>query len=95
MWRRVDLVWTGFSEERIASIFRVENSANEEPAWAGGCRLLSGFICVILKVDCKCIGENMIWKRLKFVAGSQSASNAQLWVVIMYFCSLFYYIVSI
>jgi hypothetical protein len=25
MWRRVDLVLTGVSEERIASIFRVEN----------------------------------------------------------------------
>jgi hypothetical protein len=41
MWRRVDLVdWTDVSEERIASIFRVEKSASEEPAWAGGCRLL-------------------------------------------------------
>jgi hypothetical protein len=36
MWRRVDLVWTDVSEERIASIFRVEESATEEPAWAGG-----------------------------------------------------------
>jgi hypothetical protein len=41
MWRRVDLVWTDVSEERIASIFRVEKSAIEEPAWAGGCRLHS------------------------------------------------------
>jgi hypothetical protein len=40
MWRRVDLVdWTDVSEERIASISRVEKSASEEPAWAGGCRL--------------------------------------------------------
>jgi hypothetical protein len=40
MWRRVDLVeWTYFTKERIASIFRVEKSASEEPAWAGGCRL--------------------------------------------------------
>jgi hypothetical protein len=37
MWRRVDLVWTDSSEERIASIFRVEKTASEEPAWAGGC----------------------------------------------------------
>jgi hypothetical protein len=37
MWRRVDLVWTDVSEERIASIFRVEKSASQEPAWAGGC----------------------------------------------------------
>jgi hypothetical protein len=36
MWRRVELVWTDVSEERIASIFRVEKSASEEPAWAGG-----------------------------------------------------------
>jgi hypothetical protein len=36
MWRRVVLVWTNVSEERIASIFRVEKSASEEPAWAGG-----------------------------------------------------------
>jgi hypothetical protein len=35
MWPRVDLVWTDVSEERIASIFRVQKSASEEPAWAG------------------------------------------------------------
>jgi hypothetical protein len=40
MWRRVDLVWTDVSEERIAPIFRVEKSASEEPAWAGDSRLL-------------------------------------------------------
>jgi hypothetical protein len=39
MWRRVDLVWTDILEKRIASIFRVEKSASEEPAWAGGCSL--------------------------------------------------------
>jgi hypothetical protein len=33
MWHRVD---TDVSEERIASIFRVEKFASEEPAWAGG-----------------------------------------------------------
>jgi hypothetical protein len=31
MWRRVGLVWTDVSEERIASILRVEKSAS----WAG------------------------------------------------------------
>jgi hypothetical protein len=36
MWRRVDIVWTDVSEERIASIFRVEKSASDEPAWSGG-----------------------------------------------------------
>jgi hypothetical protein len=30
MWGRVDLVWPHVSEERIASIFRVEKSASEE-----------------------------------------------------------------
>jgi hypothetical protein len=36
MWRRVDIVWTEVSEERIASIFRVEKSASEKPEWACG-----------------------------------------------------------
>jgi hypothetical protein len=36
MWRPVDLVWTDVSEERIASIFRVEKSESEQVAadWA-------------------------------------------------------------
>jgi hypothetical protein len=37
MWHRVDIVWTDVSEERFASIFKVEKSASEEPVWAGGC----------------------------------------------------------
>jgi hypothetical protein len=36
MWRRVDLVWTDVSEERITFNFSAENSASEEPAWARG-----------------------------------------------------------
>jgi hypothetical protein len=36
MWRCVDLASTDVSEERITSIFRPENSASGEPAWAGG-----------------------------------------------------------
>jgi hypothetical protein len=40
VWRRVDVVdWTDVSEDRIASLFRVEKSASEEPAWAGSCSL--------------------------------------------------------
>jgi hypothetical protein len=39
MWHCVDLALTDVLEERIASIFRVEESASGEPAWAGGCRL--------------------------------------------------------
>jgi hypothetical protein len=41
MWHHVDLVLTNVSERHVASIFRVEKSASEEPAWAGGCRLSS------------------------------------------------------
>jgi hypothetical protein len=33
MWRRVDLAWTDVSEECIASIFRVENSAVTCSRW--------------------------------------------------------------
>jgi hypothetical protein len=36
MWRRVDLVWTDVSEERTASILKVEKSASEKQAWVGG-----------------------------------------------------------
>jgi hypothetical protein len=39
MWRCVVLALTNVSEERIASIFRVEKSASGEPVSAGGCRL--------------------------------------------------------
>jgi hypothetical protein len=37
MWRCVFLVLTDISEERIASIFRVEKSATEEPTLTSGC----------------------------------------------------------
>jgi hypothetical protein len=37
MWRCVGLVLTDFSEERIASIFRVAKFAIEALALAGGC----------------------------------------------------------
>jgi hypothetical protein len=49
MWRRVDLVWTDVSEERIAYIFRAQKSASEEPAWAGGCRHLP----VVIEILCQ------------------------------------------
>jgi hypothetical protein len=39
MWGRVELLWTYVSEERNASIFCVEKSASQKPAWAAGCRL--------------------------------------------------------
>jgi hypothetical protein len=41
MWRCVDLASTDISEERIAAIFRVEKSTSGEPAWGGGCYLLT------------------------------------------------------
>jgi hypothetical protein len=58
MWCRVDLVWTDVSEERIASKFRVEKSASEEPAWAGGCRLER--IASIFRVE-KSASEEPAW----------------------------------
>jgi hypothetical protein len=39
MWCRVDILLTDVSEERIASIFKVEKSASDAPTWAGCCRL--------------------------------------------------------
>jgi hypothetical protein len=39
MWRCVHPGLTDVSEERIASIFRVEKSESGEPASADGCRL--------------------------------------------------------
>jgi hypothetical protein len=39
MWRRLDLVWTDFSEGRIASIFRVDKSSSEEPLAHAGSSL--------------------------------------------------------
>jgi hypothetical protein len=51
MWGRVDLVWTDASEERIISIFRVEKSAKEEPAWAGGCSHFAPEIVTHNKTD--------------------------------------------
>jgi hypothetical protein len=39
MWRRVGILLTDVSEERIAPIFRVEEINNDDPAWAGSCSL--------------------------------------------------------
>jgi hypothetical protein len=36
MWRHADLLRPDVSEERTASIFKVEESVSEKPAWAGG-----------------------------------------------------------
>jgi hypothetical protein len=46
MWRCVVLVLTDVSEERIASIFRVEKSASEEPLWPGGRSQMTTFFIV-------------------------------------------------
>jgi hypothetical protein len=57
VWRRVDMVdWTDVSDDRIASIFRVEKSASEEPAWAGTCR-----ICL-----CWLQSKNFSWQHWMF-----------------------------
>jgi hypothetical protein len=50
----VDLVWTDVLKERIASVFRVEKSASEEPAWAGGV----GQFVIELKVYIKLINRS-------------------------------------
>jgi hypothetical protein len=42
MWCRVNLVWNDVSEECVASIFKVEKSASEEPAWVGDWFLARG-----------------------------------------------------
>jgi hypothetical protein len=55
MWRCVGLVLTDVSEERIASIFRVEKSASEEPAWAGGCSATSKKTTFFKKLTVLCI----------------------------------------
>jgi hypothetical protein len=49
-WRCVDLVRTDVSEERIASIFKVEKSVSKEPAWASGTRLQTTCSCWLLAV---------------------------------------------
>jgi hypothetical protein len=53
MWRRIDLEWTDVSEERVASIFSVEESASEEPVWANHrCENLKSFIVYTFLGSC-------------------------------------------
>jgi hypothetical protein len=49
MWRCVDLALTDVSEERIATIFRVEKSASGEPASAGGWSHIPNSIFTVLQ----------------------------------------------
>jgi hypothetical protein len=51
MWRCIDPGLTDVSEERIASIFRVEKFASGEPASAGGCSrwILESQFCVMVR----------------------------------------------
>jgi hypothetical protein len=51
MWQRVDLVWTNVSEQYIASNFKVDRSANEEPTWADGCSLQTAVISLYRRVS--------------------------------------------
>jgi hypothetical protein len=57
MWRRVDLVWSDVSEERISSIFRIEKSASEGPARNGG----SSYLLTL--VPCARIFLSWWWRR--------------------------------
>jgi hypothetical protein len=66
MWFRVDFVWSDVSEERIASIFRVEKSENEENTWAGGCRLSHQ-------------SKHQTWSYTG--SGPLSATNANIWAL--------------
>jgi hypothetical protein len=50
MWYRVDIVLTDVSEERIDSIFRVEESTSEEPALHAGGPLLPGRFLELISV---------------------------------------------
>jgi hypothetical protein len=66
MWRRVDRVWTDFSEKRIALIFKVENprarnqrGSLQPPAHAGSS--LADFS--ILKVEVICSSETSVHTR--------------------------------
>jgi hypothetical protein len=49
MWRSVDLVWTDVSEERIASIFRVEKSLSLQPPAHPGSSLADFHTVSIIK----------------------------------------------
>jgi hypothetical protein len=60
MWRRVDLVWTDVSEERITPIFRVDKSENEEPAWAGGCSVRGKHASTLIEL----LMETVLWNPL-------------------------------
>jgi hypothetical protein len=65
IWYHIDLVWAHVSEERIASIFRVEKSASEETAWACGCRL--GYFYLLQKAFRRIIYLTLLVKyKLKF-----------------------------
>jgi hypothetical protein len=52
MWRRVDLVRTDVSEERVASIFRVEKHVSEKSVRL--CQqIVSSFVRLVFKSDLK------------------------------------------
>jgi hypothetical protein len=85
VWYHIDLVWTDVSETRIASIFRVEKSASEEPAWAGGCSILYSHRRENLKSYTNISVRNIHWisimpwwcTRQAFVASAQGGGEVQ------------------
>jgi hypothetical protein len=57
MWRCVDLVWADVSEERIASIFRVEKSTSLQPPSHAGSSLAD---FSTLKMEARNVGPHEI-----------------------------------
>jgi hypothetical protein len=82
MWRRVDLVWTDVSEERIAPTFRVEQSASEEPVC---CNLLTQYSYLHGATSQKTIFFNIkvitstIWQASVLVLAMEGTYEALRW----------------
>jgi hypothetical protein len=83
MWRCVDLTITDVSEERIPSIFRVEKSANEEPAWAGGLKVCDYVFSLYLEeVSCLVSGgreTEVIFVICKFITSESVTFKPDDW----------------
>jgi hypothetical protein len=83
MWRCVVLVLTDVSEERIASIFRVEKSTSEEPVWPGGCRLSHHSEITIYigneksETECRPHGKPFFTLKMEAIRSSETSVNTR------------------
>jgi hypothetical protein len=77
MWCRVEIVLTDVSEERIASIFRVEDKKNSasEPAWAGATDCLLFMYYQVIVVHTAPVHQEMFLLLLVLSSGQLSGSN--------------------